>query len=71
MASALSLSCRFDVSVFSFSQCIGAPWLVSGFPAEGITTCVAVHLVCLWEGGGSGVSYDAIFKDHAAHCHKR
>lgn len=57
-----ALQTHFNVGIFLFRQCVGVPWLVSGFPSEGITLCVAVHSVCLCEEESSGASYVTIFK---------
>ena len=39
----------FDVSLFSFSQCVGAAQVVSGLLSEALVLYIAVDLVCPWE----------------------
>ena len=50
----LTLSYCFQCRFFSSVGCVGVPQLVSGFLSEGIVPSVAMHPVCLWEGGNSG-----------------
>ena len=46
----------FHVGIFSLAQCVGFTQLVSVFLSEGISPCVAVHSVHLWEEGISEAS---------------
>lgn len=46
----------FNVRFFSVAQYTGVNYLVPGFLLEGITLCVAVCLVCLWQETNSAVS---------------
>ena len=53
----------FDVHIFSFGICVGVTQLVSGFCSQEIASCVAVHLMGLWEQGSSGAPYVVILVD--------
>ena len=50
---------RFDVGIFSFTQCVGVTHSVSGFLSEGSFAYGAVDSVCPWQQLNSGASYVA------------